>query len=375
MALTSDGSRVLDSSRNALAAINADYVMTDQGEVLIYAFGVKLQAGDRMRTTGSVTLQFRAAGGTFATITNLTAVAIVTGDQSVLTNGTTVSNANKKTTQTATSTASFKEVENASTTAHAPAAQLRDATSSEAQVALSFGLAAADTTYEFRGVFVHDDGTTNVDYASSITTPPAGAATPTTGRVSWAEVQTPSVATQARVSWAELEVPIAATHGQVAVIELEVPSLATAGRVAWAEVEVPLAATRGQLSWAALELPIAPTRGTLAFIELETPTAPARGRVAFAEVEAPDVGVEITPTRGQITWAELQTPPVATHGQVAFAALEIPTAPTTARISWAALEVPSEAGNEGPGDGECYAGPGWQAAILSLLAMTHAGLQ
>lgn len=171
MAYLSDGSRVCDSSRVALAAINADVTLTDNTVPVIYCAAIDGAAGDRMRAdaSGSFTLHWRRAGGTFAAITNATEVKIAaTG--TVLENITAVSATTARCNETATFIAGGQEIEGLASSTTSPLIELRDDESAEWQIALDFSDALSAQAYDFRGVVVHDGGTTNIDYASGITT-------------------------------------------------------------------------------------------------------------------------------------------------------------------------------------------------------------
>lgn len=171
--------------------------------------------------------------------------------------------------------------------------------------------------------------------------------TPTRGRVSWAELESPFTATRGRVSWAEFEVPFVATRGRVSWTELETPLVPTRGRMSWTELEAPGTPTRGRVSWVELEVPesVTPTRGQVSFAELEVPFVLTRGRISFAELEAPFVG-----TRGRVSWTELETPLTPTRGRVSWVEFEAPFVLTRGRVSWAELQVP-EVGEAGGGGG------------------------
>lgn len=153
------------------------------------------------------------------------------------------------------------------------------------------------------------------------------AATPTRGRISFAEAEIPFQATRGRVSFAELEAPLAPTRGRISFAEVEAPIAPTRGRVSWAEAQVPdlitADPTRGQIGWTELEVPIAGTRGRISFAELEAPLAPTRGRISFAELETP-----LVPTRARVSFTELETPAAPTRGRISFAEFAIEDTPT-----------------------------------------------
>src|SRR3990167_8627732 len=171
----------------------------------------------------------------------------------------------------------------------------------------------------------------NVDYTA--------AATPTRGRVSWAELESPLVGTRGRLSFAELESPAGATRGLLSWAELEAPAAPTRGRVSWAEHESPLAPTRGRVSWAETETPVGATRGLLSFAEVEVPLAPTRGLLSWSEAQAPDLAVG-DPTRGLLSFTEFEAPLSSTRGRISWAEGETPFTPTRARLSWAEVETP-----------------------------------
>ena len=97
-------------------------------------------------------------------------------------------------------------------------------------VCLGMGYNTAPADPENPGVMTHSLAD-NVAYAwaaATLALRPA-ATTPTRGRISWAELETPFVPTRGRVSWAELEVPAVPTRGRLSWSEFEVPDVGAAG--------------------------------------------------------------------------------------------------------------------------------------------------
>jgi hypothetical protein len=169
MAYVSDGSRVCDSiTRAALAAIDATYTHTVKTTVLIYAAAIAGTTGDRIRITGTFTLHWRRTGGTFAAITDVTEVKLASAASGVLVNGTAVTAAHARCTQTATFIAGGVEVEGVASSTTSPIIELRDIQSGEWQFNLDFTDALDNQGYDFRAVVVHDAGTTNIDYAAGV---------------------------------------------------------------------------------------------------------------------------------------------------------------------------------------------------------------
>lgn len=172
MAYVSDGSRVCDSARGALAAINAVYTLTAKSQLIIFCGGIVGTTGDRMsQGTGGCALHWRRAGGTFAAMTNATEVKIAASG-TVLANGTGVDATDARTTKTPTFTAGAGvEVQGAASSSALALLQIRDIASGEWQYAVDFSDAPDGQAYQFRFVVTHDAGTTNIDYASTITVP------------------------------------------------------------------------------------------------------------------------------------------------------------------------------------------------------------
>jgi hypothetical protein len=65
------------------------------------------------------------------------------------------------------------EVEAVASSTSSPLIELQDNLGAEWQIALDLSAALDGQQYEFRGVCVHDGGTTNIDYATAVTTPAA----------------------------------------------------------------------------------------------------------------------------------------------------------------------------------------------------------
>jgi hypothetical protein len=163
MALVADGSRICDAGRNPLAGIDASFTLTNNAAPIIFAGGVDCAAGDRFRTT--LTWFWRRVGGTFAQVAASGEVKF--GANTVLTNLLALTNANKKTTRTATSTVGLQEFAGAST---ATPGEIRDEQSGESQIALSVADAPLSQQYEMMLRCVHDAGTTDVTFAALFTT-------------------------------------------------------------------------------------------------------------------------------------------------------------------------------------------------------------
>lgn len=148
---------------------------------------------------------------------------------------------------------------------------------------------------------------------------------------------------------------------RVTVFYTAAPASPTRGRVSFAELETPFVATRGRVSFAEFEAPLAPTRGRFSWAELEAPLAPTRGRTSWAELEVPNAPA--TPTRGRVSWGELEVPdpPTPTRGRVSFTEFETPALATRGRISWVELEAP-EVGSGDYGWTQC-----WPSAVASFI--------
>jgi len=205
------------------------------------------------------------------------------------------------------------------------------------------GMAASYTNTLFFNGTTDVTDTTTADAASYLESPAilTFAASPTKGRISWSEFETPFVPTKGRLSWIELEVPFQATQGRISFVEFETPFSPTHGRFSWVEFEAPVAPTRGRTSWLELEVPslASPTQGQLSFAELEVPLTATRGRFSWVEFETP-----ISPTRGRLSWVELETPIAPTKGRASWFELEIPALTARGRISWTEFQIPDVSG-------------------------------
>ena len=167
MALLADGSRICDAARVALAAINTNFTLTGNDQPIIFAGGIDLAAADRLRITGTITWFWRRVAGTFAQVAATGEIKF--GANTVLVNGASQTNANKRTTQTVTSVdGALREFEGSST--GAPLVEVRDEQSGESQIALSVFDAALSQQYEMMLRCVHDAGTTDITFAALFTT-------------------------------------------------------------------------------------------------------------------------------------------------------------------------------------------------------------
>lgn len=166
MAIVTDGSRVCDSNRNALVAIDSSYVLLNRSLPLIYCGGVYIGAADDLTANN---WWWRRAGGTFAILAATGEVKF--GANTVLTNSTAVTDANKRTNQTATSyTGALNEWEGSS--GGADIANIGSPGSGETQVALSFLDAIPGASYEFRCVVnATVEPTVNLDYTAKVSLP------------------------------------------------------------------------------------------------------------------------------------------------------------------------------------------------------------
>ena len=176
MAFSSDGSRICNASRVALAGIDLNFTLAAKTDKTIYAAGVvtteQMRAADTAQ--GASRFFWRRVGGAFAEITDLTEVKIAqaAGD-TVLVDNTAVTAANKRTNATPTAVASARETEAAATSFDNIAVQVNANQSTEMQIALDFGAALDNQQYEFAVDWTDEQATAQVLYAAKISTPGA----------------------------------------------------------------------------------------------------------------------------------------------------------------------------------------------------------
>lgn len=169
MALVSDGSRVCGRNRDALGAIDADTVLINRFEPFIFCGGVDLAAGDSWTSAdGGYEWQWRIEDGAWADPGATGEIGF--SGQTVLVDTTIVSNANKRTNQTAASTASLVEIENGFASAP-PAVPLTGEVSSESQIALSAAGAIPGAKYQMRLHCFDAGGLSTIEYAAKIIIP------------------------------------------------------------------------------------------------------------------------------------------------------------------------------------------------------------
>lgn len=177
MAILDDGSRICDSSRIALQAIDTSHTLSAKSVKIIYCTGVQTTGGTRIETPGGqVQIGFRTppgAGG-FTKVGSATEVSIT--DATVLVDGTTLAGGDERCTNTAPFDSQLSECENDTVQDHAAAARVQNE-SAEAQWALAFDNAQDGAEYEFEAIFDdRDEAQTNIVYAATITTPAAASA-------------------------------------------------------------------------------------------------------------------------------------------------------------------------------------------------------
>lgn len=176
MALIADGSRICDRNRVAIGGIDDDVVLRDRGVPFIYAAGVFLDTGDSMLVASVHThkFQWRKSGGAFADFTAVGAFAnglsLAETGATVLNHLVTVTNANKRTNQTATSTEGFAELA-ASGGPITVVTDLNGPASAEGQLPILATFAEPGSTYEIQLVCVHSGGTANLPMAAKIIVP------------------------------------------------------------------------------------------------------------------------------------------------------------------------------------------------------------
>ena len=170
--VTSNGSRICDSTRTALVAIDANFTLTSNNDKIIYAAGVNDSAGCRMRTgEGGHTLQYRVLAGSWATVpTSNGGGPYLASSGTSLSNDTTVSSTDRRanTTGTGSFVAAGKEFTSSTNLDYASDCQDNHM---EGQWALNFSTSPDSTTYEFRVQWgTKDCGTVSITYSARITT-------------------------------------------------------------------------------------------------------------------------------------------------------------------------------------------------------------
>jgi len=176
LGVTENGSRICDSTRTALVAIDANYTLTSNSDKIIYAAGVNDSSGCRMRTgEGGHTLQYRVVAGSWATVpTSNGSGPFLASSGTSLSNNTTVSSSDRRANATGTGNFVAAGKEFTSSTNLDYATDCQD-DHMEGQWALDFSTSPVSTTYEFRVQWGSKDcGTVNVTYSAQITTVAGG---------------------------------------------------------------------------------------------------------------------------------------------------------------------------------------------------------
>lgn len=174
--ITANGSRICDSTRTALAAIDASYTLADNNDKIIYAAGANDFACHPGSGIAGHTLQYRILGGSWANIpTSNGSGPFLAASGTVLTNNSTVSNAERRAKLTGDNGVYKPSAREFTTNTTLDYLGDFEDDHSEAQWALDFSTCGGGETYEFRVRWGTDDcGDQYVVYPSQITTAGAG---------------------------------------------------------------------------------------------------------------------------------------------------------------------------------------------------------
>ena len=165
MPVATDGSRICDANRNALAAIDANWVVTSpRSQSLIFCGGALFDATEGLLST---IWYWRREGGAFAI---LGAGEIAMGSGTVLVDFDDVDNAEKRTNQSGTSISNgMSEWEG--TPGGSDGSSFNSGESAESQIAISIANAKPGVRYQLRMEVAALSGTYNLDYPALIEIP------------------------------------------------------------------------------------------------------------------------------------------------------------------------------------------------------------
>ena len=168
--MTSNGSTICDSNRDALAAIDANYTLTNNSNKIIYAAGAN---DDDCRPEGgeSHTLRYRILGGTWATMpTSNGSGPFLASSGTDLTHNSTVGAGERRAKTTGSGSYKAYSKEHTTSASLTYSNDWRD-DRTEGQWALDFSNCGDGETYEFQVRWEASDcGYTDITYAARITT-------------------------------------------------------------------------------------------------------------------------------------------------------------------------------------------------------------
>ena len=173
MALAANGSRICDTDRVALVGIDVNHTLANNTDLIIFALGTVLVAGDEVKGGDSHTWQFRRVGGTFADITLASEVKMA--DTASLVNASAITEAERRANAGGTYIDCGREFESANPQTKRSTA--KDDVVIETQIGLSFADAPGSQQYEFQVIWTEKtEGPVPIIAPALITTASAGAA-------------------------------------------------------------------------------------------------------------------------------------------------------------------------------------------------------
>ena len=154
-AVTITGSRVADSSRNPLAAVNTSVAIAKTTNI-VYAIEVDTPSG-RVNSGNNTTWYFRVNSGSWTQLSTTSSPAKLVASATLVNGSTVTSGERVVNTSCGTFIASLKEFE--SSNPQTAASEFRDGECSETQASIDLSAANSADDFEFKIEQVHDDGT------------------------------------------------------------------------------------------------------------------------------------------------------------------------------------------------------------------------
>src|SRR5213594_2019652 len=156
-AISITGSRVADTNRNPLAAVNTNVTGYNKANPLVYAIEVDTVNGDRIRSGETTTWYFRVNGGAWTLLSTTSSPAKLV-DSPALTENTTVASANRLVNAacggSGSYVASLKQFE--SVNPRSASSELRDGPCSETQASIDLSAANYGDDFEFKVTQAND---------------------------------------------------------------------------------------------------------------------------------------------------------------------------------------------------------------------------
>lgn len=173
--MTARGSRICDSNRDTIAGVGVDanYTLASNSDKLIYCAAVTDSNCDSRTGEGGMTLQYRVAAGSWATLpTSNGSGPFLASSGTDLSNDNSVSSGERRCNSDGGFVQRGKEF---TTSTNLDYSSDWENAHTESQWALDFSTSPNDTTYEFRVRWgTKDCNTVTVNYPAQITTAPAG---------------------------------------------------------------------------------------------------------------------------------------------------------------------------------------------------------